>query len=236
MEMIPLQHNFSRNISIHPDDTAWLKAAIVRVKQGKESAHFVARMAVAAGYLLIGTTVAKQRHYPVVANVHRYYDLNAHEERQYVEDGKKAMRAGTNTDIALMCGLFGDINDRRQRLNRCKPVTGLDTSNFGWGLDIHKSFSQPLFEFEEAHARTHARPELINACITTPFTGFIECIEGDDSFTRVEHEIGQYISDRIHRTRLRIPLSGDIDLPPDIIETDYVSTDYVSLARTAPRE
>ncbi len=223
MEMLLARHTYSRNIKIYPEDTAWLKEAIVRVEHGEESARSVARLAVAAGYLLIGTTVAKQRHYPVTARVHRYYDLNVRENKQYVEDGKKAVRAGTNADIALMCGLFGDINDVRQRNNRCKPITGLETSNYGWGLDIHKSFSQPLYDFEEAHVRPHARSELVNACITTPLTGYIECIEGDDSFSRVDHEIGQYISDRVHRTRLRIPLSGDIDLPSDTLETDYTS-------------
>lgn len=231
MEMITAQHTYSRNISIHPDDTAWLEEAITRVEQGEESARFVARLAVAAGYLLIGTTVAKHRHYPVAARAHTYYDLNAREYKQYVEEGKKAVRAGTNADIALMCGLFGDVNDVQQRTKRCKPITGLETSNYGWGLDIHKSFSQSLYEFEEAHVRPHARPELINACITRPFTGYIECIQGDDSFTRVDHEIGQYISDRMHRTRLRIPLSGDIDLPSDILETDYTS-----MPRTAAQE
>lgn len=228
MERVTFQHTFSRDIKISKDDTAWLKDAIAKVEQRKMDAHFVARMAVAAGYLLIGTTVAKERHYPVIASQHRYRDLNAREDKQYVPDGKKALRAGTCTDIALMCGLFGDINDRSQRIARCKPITGLDSSNYGWGLDIHKTFGRRLMPFEEAHARAHARPELINACVSEPFTGYIDCISGDETFTRIEHEIGQYISEKDHRTLLRIPLSGDIDLPPDIIATDYASMSKTS--------
>jgi hypothetical protein len=223
MERVTFAHTFSRDIEISKSDTAWLKAAIAEVEQGDMDAYYVARMAVAAGYLLIGTTVAKERHYPVVASQHRYRDLNARENRQYVPDGSKALRAGTCADTALMCGLFGDINSRRQRVERCKPYTGLSEGNCGWGLDIHKTFSQPLFPFEEAHVRPHARPELINACVTEPFTGYIECISGDETFERIDHEIGQYIGTRPHRTLLRIPLSGDIDLPADVLVTDYVS-------------
>lgn len=228
MERFTLKHTFSRDLKISKEDTAWLKDAIAKVEQREMDARYVARMAVAAGYLLIGTTVAKQRHYPVVARQHRYRDLNAGEDRQYIPDGKKALRAGTCADIALMCGLFGDINSRSQRIARCKPVTGLEDLNFGWGLDIHKSFAQRLVPFEEAHVRTHARPALINACISEPFTGFIECINGDDTFERIEHEIGQHTSNKDHRTLLRIPLSGDIDLPPDIIATNYVSMQKTS--------
>lgn len=223
MERNILPHTFSRDLAITKEDTAWLKEAISLVKQGEMDARYVARMAVSAGYLLIGTTVAKERHYPVVASQHRYYELNAREDRQYVPDGSKALRAGTCADIALMGGLFGNVNSRQQRIARCKPHTGLEDTNFGWGLDLHKTFSKYLHQFEEAHARPHARPELINACISEPFTGYIECISGDDTFERVEHEIGQYIGTKPHRTLLRIPLSGDIDLPSDIIATDYVS-------------
>lgn len=223
MEITTLQHTFSRNIEINPDDTAYLKEQIALVEQGEASARVTARLAVAAGYLLIGTAIPKIRHYPVSSQAHRYRELNERKDKQYVPDGQKRLRAGTNADIAIMCGLFGDINDIRQRRARCRPITGDAYPTFGWGLDMHKSFSQLLLEFEEAHARPHARPELINACITTPFTGYVECIRGDDSFTRIEHEIGQYISDRVHRTELRIPLFGDIDLPSDIIETDYTS-------------
>lgn len=223
MRRTTFAHTFSRDIKISREDTAWLKAAITEVEQGEMDARYVARMAVAAGYLLIGTTVAKERHYPVIASQHRYHDLNAKEDRQYVPDGSKALRAGTCADEALMGGLFGDVNSRQQRIERCKPYTGLDDNNFGWGLDMHKTFGQTLLPFEEAHVRTHARPELIDACINEPFTGYIECIRGDETFERVEHEIGQYIGTRVHRTLLRIPLSGDIDLPADVLPTDYVS-------------
>ncbi len=228
MKRVAIRHTFSRDIPIDREDTQELKELIADIEQGSQDARHVARLAVMAGYLLIGTVVPKIRHYPVAARQHRYRDLNAREDKQYAPDGSYLLQAGTNADIALMCGLFGDINDRQQRIDRCKPITSLDSTNFGWGYDAHKSFSQPLYEFEEAHARPHARPELINACIEQPFTGYIECVSGDGAFTSVEHEIGQFVTTRSHRTLLRIPLRGDIDLPYDVIATDYADVSDMS--------
>lgn len=217
----------------HLEDMQWLRAAVAEVEAQKISARSVGRYAVHAGLLLIGTTVPKDRHYPVRASQHQYGDLrDGQKVKQYAPEGSKFLQVGSNVDIAIMCGLFGDTNDTRQQEQRCQPITGLPAHNFGWGTDLYKSYVQGRFPNEEAHVRPHARPELINAALDPekPFTGSIDCVYTDDSLVRVDHEIGQYLTPRSHRTVLRIPLTSHLDLPFDIIATDY--EDLSSMAVT----
>ncbi|MGF7229550.1 MAG: hypothetical protein ACQR33_06260 [Candidatus Saccharibacteria bacterium] len=208
-------------------DTQDLRELAHAVGEGAVDAQSVARVAVCAGFLLIGTTVPKIRHYPVSAKQHRYRDLRAGYDKQFVPDGVKMLEAGTNADVAILCGLFGDYNDERQRSERCSSILGHDDpKRIGWGNDIYKTFSHGMLAGEDGHMRPHARPELINAALDTknPLTGYIDCVYGHPLFRKVVHDRGQLVAPVIRRTVFSIPLVGCLDLPPDIIATDYIDT------------
>lgn len=213
--------------SIPESEIIKLRNMAREVERQNIHARMVARLAVHAGFLLIGTTASKDIHYPVPAHEHRYIDLRGgHKQKQYAQDGTMLLQLGVNADIALLCGLFGDINNAQERIDRCFPITGQKVNNFGWGTDVYKTFAQGVFPAEGCHVRPHARPELINRALNTqePLTGSIDCVFDHESLRRIPHEIGQFVTPVTRETIIRIPLRSDLDLPPDIIATDYADT------------
>lgn len=208
------------------------KAAAEEVAQQKLSARQLARWAAADGFLLIGSVSLKKMHYPVNR---RYGDLRDGFKVKPIPEanGKPALRAGFQPDVAILGGLFGNLNDKRERNRRCKPITGQEI-NFGWGTDVHKTRAQELYVGEDAHVATHARKELIMAAIDPddPFTGYIHAILPHPSFKRIAHDIGQYVGAVRRRTIFSIPLVGYLDLPLDIIPTDYTQN---AMSRINPK-
>lgn len=218
-------------------DIQYLKECAEGVAQGEFSARHVARMAVYAGMLLVGGTVPKATHYPVVVSEHHYIDLRDENKVKQIPETMghaKMLHASKNTDVAIMAALFGNMNSRRERAQRCAPFTGHSVANFGWGIDQHKTeaayASGDIFDDEGGMVHTHARPELINAAVAkVPLTGFVDCVYDDESFQHIGYDVGQYIGPKPRRTIVRIPISSHLDLPLDIIPTNYDDMDEINL-------
>ncbi|HSX28512.1 MAG TPA: hypothetical protein VLF60_03650 [Candidatus Saccharimonadales bacterium] len=197
---------------------------------GELDACTVARLAVCTGLKLIGTTVPKIRHYPVVPSEHGFinicHGLPEDPEVQRIPEAdpaQKTLQVGTNAEVAALTGLFGNINSRRQRQERCKPITDQE-HNFGWVPDIQKTRNQGTVPNEDTLVRIHARPELINRARdpANPLTGYIECVNDHPNFKPIAHDPGQYIGPvPPRRTIVRIPLLSHYDLPIDIIPSNY---------------
>ena len=219
---MPLLKTYKRELYMPDADCIpeFIKAA-KEVGRQERSARELARAAAVAGFLLIGSNTLKEWHYPVNR---RYGDLRDGFKVKPIPEanGKPALRAGFQPDVAILGGLFGNLNDKRERNRRCKPITGQEI-NFGWGTDVHKSRAQRINVGEDAHVATHARKELINAAIDPddPFTGYIHAILPHPSFIRIAHDIGQYVGAVRRKTIFSIPLVGYLDLPLDIIPTNY---------------
>jgi hypothetical protein len=209
-----------------PENTEIIARHIEGVRCGDEDAIHTARLAAIAGFLLIGTTKSKSVHHPVNPSEHFYHDLLddfAVKPIPEATGSQKLLRASTNAGIAGLCALFGDFNSRRERIARCTPVTGRETGNFGWGVDIHASRTFLILPGAGANIATNARPELIRAATDpdNPFTGCIDLVYPDETFARITHDFGQYFGTRAKRTIMSIPLRGDIDLPINILPMRY---------------
>lgn len=203
----------------------FIEAAQAVADQQKSAREF-ARYAAQVGFLLIGTITSKKVHYPIPSERQIYGDLNDDFKRKPIPEalaaGPRTLRAGLQPDVAILGALFGNFNSKRERDRRCVPITGRAV-NFGWGTDVHKSRANDVYVGEDAHVRTHARPELIVAATdpNDPFRGWIDCVLPHPSFQRIKHDIGQYVGTAARRTIFSIPVVGNLDLPLDIIPTQY---------------
>lgn len=200
-----------------------------RVAAGEEDARAVAQVAVALGFMLIGGTVSKKVHYPVAEGQHQYANL-LHVEKgfQPIPEavGRKTLQAGFQSEIAIITGIFGDLNDRKQRYARARSLglePGTPESRFGWGVDFHKSRSIGFVKGEDACVTTHASPQMIVAASNpdNPLGGVIDVIFPHPSGVRIAHDLGQYLFTIPRRTVATIPLLSTIDLPRDIVPTRY---------------
>jgi hypothetical protein len=208
-----------------------LQQAVARLEQQEISAREVALQAVLAGFLLIGTPVSKPVHYPVAREEHRYYDIRdgsrqKFHERRHIPGPlpERSLRAGKNPDIAIICGLFGDYNNREERIRTCMPFTGQEDNNFGWGNDVYaersKSWRKAYFAEEGSPVSLFAHSELINAARENRLRGNIDCIYNDSRFAMTVADVAQFIGPVVAETVLSIPLQG-WDLPMGDIPSRY---------------
>jgi hypothetical protein len=211
------------------DNAATIRAYTENVASGKEDARYVAQLAVMVGFMLIGTTTSKQVHYPVAPEQHTYNDLVDMSKKTIMTPeaiGRKTLQAGYQSDVAIISGLLGDLNDRKQRHARATALgltLGAPECRYGWGLNLHKSRAVGFVPREDACVSTHASPAMITAALNAdnPFTGAIDIVYPHPSCVRIAHDIGQYLMPVARRTIATIPLISNIDLPFDIVPTSY---------------
>lgn len=204
-----------------PEYVDILKSHVAAVERHEMSARELARHAVLAGLLLIGTTESKPVHEPVDYKEHAFTDIREKGVRKYHTlrenpnqdiSGQKLLLAGKQADIALMCALFGDLNNREERIRRCLPFTGYEDNNFGWGSDIYAALSESgrrdYYAEEESPVTAFARVELIKAIDEDRLSGTIDCIYDDVDFAQTHLDIAQYIGPVVSKTLFSIPARG----------------------------
>lgn len=212
------------------------------------------RYAVSMGGLLIGGRERKTEHRPVPIHEHVYHNLvtntwgncvtpdiieaaNAQLRRQHrvasVGDdcGRLTLvRAGGVPRTAIITGLFGSYNDSAERINFCRPLTGVTRDNFGWGINPTETTRlQALGELlpeEEGAVTVHARPELINRAldVADPITGIVHIVPGNYDSVRIGHEIGQRLMYETLPTLAVVQVTGYRDLPHttnDMLPSNY---------------
>lgn len=202
-----------------------------RVAKGEENAQSVAQIAVALGFMLIGTTVSKKVHYPVSERQHRFGDLlDVDKGFSMIPEavGKKSLRAGYQSEVAVLTGIFGDLNDIKQRHARARELgltPGMPESRLGWGYSSQKSRSVGFIPQEDACVITHASAPLITAAEDTssPLLGCIDLIYPHPQSVRIAHDAGQYLLPVPRRTVATLRLVSTLDLPLDIVPTVYNS-------------
>jgi hypothetical protein len=219
------------------------------VAEGKEDPEQVARLALCAGYLLIGGTKAQKVHYPTSARNHTRYLTNNTLVNITRSPDDRALIATSSPPVAIATALWGslnNINQRRERLQQCgitPPARG-----FGFVTDRNKTAfdirangkhlandptlhaNVSLAPNEAAAVKIYALAELINAARDpdNPLSGVVHFVRtGDvDDWTEViipgtgTVESSTWASCKPRRTVMSMPVNG-FHLPPDIIPGMY---------------
>ncbi|MGF7228686.1 MAG: hypothetical protein ACQR33_01755 [Candidatus Saccharibacteria bacterium] len=185
-----------------------------------QSVHGIAEFAVREyGLGLIGTVESTPIHEPVLGFM--VYDRNFG-VWDAQEDSQPEVRFTHDPDLAIMCGLFGDMNIRGQRALLGKSLTDKPLPHFGW-------------EENDNAKQLIARPELIRAARLAGSTvmGSIDLVylpedeyhystltgkKPNGSGERVIHSITS-LHVPLH-TMLSIPVRGR-DMPKYVHPVDY---------------
>lgn len=188
--------------------------------------NVIAHVAAYLGMHMIGTTVSRPEHRPVSAQGFRFFDAGDNYKNKLTPEAfgqqQKLLHTTNVVGIAILTALFGSINSRRQRLERCLPITGVEEPNFGWGVDLYKSRATiwdsefapggiVLADLRAYQARTHARAELINAALDTDdplrLTGAIDFVYSDGCIP-IKHDYGNFLTTQRKRTIFSLPIVG----------------------------
>lgn len=227
-------HEYSDHRVRYPtsDELAWLMSEAQLVEEGMRDAYTIARYASLLGMMLIGTAYPKDVHKPVDVNEHSYADVRdnlAPRGHGLPDDGSKFLQVTTNAHVAILGGLFGDLNSKEERMRRCGPY---DEPTVGWGHDMHKTKKLSLYP-SDIHVTTFGRSDLIKAAenVENPLTGYIHCVFDSPNFFRQIVRGTQYFGKMHRETIFSIPLVGYLDLPIDIIPTELTPDDIADLAR-----
>jgi hypothetical protein len=183
------------------------------VSSGRVSVMAAAKVAVAQGKLLVGTSVSKRKHVPCkamnqISGLWRPVALDA--------EGKPldVVRASRVPRTAILCATFGDCNEVGQRHGIGKQLVESDEMlRFGWRQD----------EETEDGYRGQVDGRLYRAVATDPqaVNGVIDILEDDgcwielvDKYVNLGNkaEPNHYISQNTYTTLGSIPLNGTVFL------------------------
>lgn len=132
-----------------------IASSIIRLRSGVSNIAIELGRISRAGYPLIGTVESKKVHRSDVEQ--KIYDKDLGHWVYMHDDGTvRTLMAAEAAGIAILSGLFGDINHDDQRAELGIPLTDHAPPHFSW----HEATPEGMFRRQFAY---RARPELISA-------------------------------------------------------------------------
>lgn len=184
-----------------PHDLA-IAHATMRLRQRRSSPIVELGRLARLDYYFIGTVESQQQHHTGLNRLYMDRDIG---KWVYTTEEKEAGLIVTNVGcIAILAGLFGDLNVQDQRWMLGVPLTATPPPHFGW-RQLPGYFDPTRVEYEAC-----ARPELIaKAQLEGPeLTGYIDLVKAPDGYSFESIGNGLYKSSLALSTRGTLQIDG----------------------------